>query len=168
MDSLLNDPIQSEIEDLRLELVTKARQAALRKLDRRERSSGDIKVFLKDQGFSQETISAAIQELIGKNYINDECYAKIVVREQALSGKGPTWIQMKLKQKGIAVERTRIESLIQELGETSELELAKKLVLRKYSEAKKNPAIARKAIQALLRRGFSYAIARAAIYASED
>ena len=165
MNSQVND---SEIEELKTSILAKARQVALRKLDRRERSSGDIKVFLKKEGFSQETISLVIQELTAKNYINDERYAKIVVREQALSGKGPTWILMKLKQKGISVERKLIETLIQEVGETSELELARKLVLRKYSEAKENPATARKAIQALLRRGFSYSIARAAIYTSRE
>ncbi len=144
---------------------TEARQAALRRLDRRECSTGDISQSLKRKGFSSDVISEVVQELVERKYIDDEKYARILVREQTLRGKGPNWIRMKLKTKGITTERRAVETLIETAANTSELEVAQGLVARRYPEAKSDPATGRKAIQTLLRRGFSYDIARRAIQA---
>ncbi|MEO5970742.1 MAG: regulatory protein RecX [Bdellovibrionia bacterium] len=143
--------------------LTEARQIALRRLDRRECSTGDISQCLKRKKFSSDIITQVVSELVEKKYINNEKYARIVVREQALRGKGPNWIRMKLKEKGISTERESIEVLMKDVAGTSELNVAKAVVSRRYPQAKANPVIAKKAIQALLRRGFSYGIAREAL-----
>lgn len=136
-----------------------ARQVALRRLNRRECSTGDLAQHLKHKGFPPEIITQVIQDLVEKKYINDENYARIVIRESCMRGKGPHWIRMKLKEKGISTERATIETLITEVADTSELSLARGVISRRYPKAKEDPVIAKKAIQALLRRGFSYDVA---------
>lgn len=140
-----------------------ARQTALRRLDRRECSTGDISECLRRKKFPADIITQVVQELVDRKYINNEKYSRIVAREQTLRGKGPNWIRMKLKQKGIVAERGAIETLIQEVTETSELDTARAVLCRRYPQARANPVIGKKAIQALLRRGFSYGVAREAL-----
>jgi regulatory protein len=110
-------------------------------------------------------IAETIQELVELKYIDDEKYSRIMVREQALRGKGPNWIRMKLKTKGITTERRQVEELLENAAQTSELEVAKSVVVRRYPNAHLDPVVGRKAIQTLLRRGFSYDVARQAIAA---
>ncbi len=146
-----------------LKTKTEARQVALRRLDRRECSTGDIAQTLRRKGFSAEIITETLQELVDQKLIDDQKYSRILVREQILRGKGPNWIRMKLRAKGIAAERREVEALIENAADTSELAVATAVVARKYPLAKSDPLIARKAIQTLLRRGFSYDVARQAI-----
>jgi regulatory protein len=143
---------------------TKARQAALRRLDRRECSTGDISQALKRNGFTTEIIAETVQELVDQKLIDDQKYSRILVREQTLRGKGPNWIRMKLKTKGISAERKEVEALIEHAANTSELAVAQSVISKRYPLASSDPAIARKAIQTLLRRGFSYDVARQAIF----
>lgn len=143
--------------------LAEARQIALRRLDRRECSSGDIFQCLKRKGFPSGISNLVVQELVEKKFINDEKYTRIVIREQALRGKGPTWIRIKLKQKGISAERGAIESLLGDVADTSELNVARAVVSRRYSQVRENPEMTKKALQALLRRGFSYGVARTAL-----
>ena len=152
-----------EIEELKASLLGQAKQAALKKLDRRERSSGEIRVFLKSLGFSPETISQTIEELQARNYLNDERYSRALIRELGRGGKGPTWIQMKLRQKGIQLDRAEIENLLLEVADTSELDAARKLFARKFPHELKDFSEKRKAFQILLRRGFSYEVAQKVI-----
>src|SRR4051794_22290904 len=98
-----------------------AKQKALRRLNRRECSAGDISQYLKRHGFASEIIGQVVQELVEKKYINDETYTRIVVREQTLRGKGPQWIRMKLREKGIIAERGTIETLMRDAADTTEL-----------------------------------------------
>ncbi len=147
---------------------SEARQVALRRLDRRECSTGDIAQTLKRKGFSAQVIAETVQELVDQKLIDDQKYSRILVREQTLRGKGPNWIRMKLKAKGIATDRKEVEALIENAAETSELVVAAGVVARKYPLACADPAVARKAIQALLRRGFSYDVARQAILIHRD
>jgi regulatory protein len=143
--------------------LAEARQIALHRLDRRECSTGDITQCLKRKKFPSDIITQVVSELVEKKYINNEKYARIVVREQALRGKGPNWIKMKLKEKGISTEREAIEVLMRDVADTSELNVARAVVSRRYPQVRENEVIAKKAIQALLRRGFSYGIAREAL-----
>jgi regulatory protein len=143
--------------------LVEARQTALRRLDRRECSTGDISQCLRLKKFPPEIITQVVLELVDKKYINDDKYSRILVREQALRGKGPNWIRMKLKQKGIVTERGAIETIMKDVVETSELDIARGVVARRYPQVKENPVVAKKAIQALLRRGFSYSVAKEAL-----
>ncbi len=143
----------------------KARQAALRRLDRRECSSVGMARALKRKGFSADIISWTIQELLEEKLIDDQKYSEILVREQILKGKGPRWIQMKLKVEGILADQKYVEELIASTTHTSELEVAKAVVMKRYPNAQVDPVTAAKAIQALLRRGFSYDVARQVVLA---
>ena len=144
----------------------KARQVALRRLDRRECSAADISQTLRRKGFSQDIITEVVQDLVERKWIDDEKFASILVRDQALRGKGSKWIQMKLRTQGIQAESETISELIQSTTNASELQVAQSLIRRRYPQAKEDPSIAKKAIQALLRRGFTYEIARKAISTS--
>ena len=147
--------LDSSEESLCTELK-QARALALRRLNRREYSSGEVAKILKEKNFGSEVISTVIDELIEKNYLNDERYSKILIREQILRGKGPRWIQMKLTEKGIKLDPSTLEAFLQETANLSEIEMTQTLLLRRYPDAAKDPNVRRKAIQALLRRGFTY------------
>jgi regulatory protein len=143
--------------------ILAARRTALQRLDRRECSTGDIIQFLRRKGFESEIITQVVRELVERKYIDNEKYANLLIREQALRGKGPTWMQMKLREKGIRLEREVIESSVTSVANTTELEIAQEVVARRYPGIRENPTLAKKALLALLRRGFSYDVARKAL-----
>ena len=106
----------SALNQTKTEARQVARQVALRRLDRRECSTGDIAQALRRKGFSAEVIAETVQELVEQKLIDDQKYSRILVREQILRGKGPNWIRMKLRAKGIAAERREVEALIEKCG----------------------------------------------------
>ncbi len=145
------------------DLKSQVRQAALRRLDRRESSAGGMRQALHRKGFPKDLVAEVVQELVEKKWIDDEKYTRLLVRDQALRGKGSHWIQMKLRTQGITTHRETVGSLIESAAQTTEIDLAQAVVSRRYPTANEDPTVARKAIQALLRRGFSYEIAKKAL-----
>lgn len=137
----------------------RARQIALRRLERRECSSFDIQRHLVQKGVTSEIAAQVLSHLKELNLISDERFAKMLTREQAARGKGPYYIQQKLKEKGISFDLNQVKSLTEDVTETSELDAAKKLIERKYPQTWKDK---QHVIQGLIRRGFSYSVAREA------
>jgi len=144
-----------------------AREYALRKLDRRECSTQDILRHLTRKGIPPETASEVLSSLTQLNLVSDERYAKLLTREQAARGKGPQVIRQKLREKGIHLDLGQTKALAEAVTQTSELESAKALAARRYPEAWKDKKEMLRALQGLMRRGFSYSIAREALACPE-
>jgi regulatory protein len=150
------------------DFLTKARRHALNRMNRRECSSQDIYQFLIRKGIPSEIATQVVQDFKKNQFINDERFAKMLTRQQVARSKGPNYIRQKLRDKGIQLKPDQMNDLIEEVSETTELELARQLVLRKYPRAHLDRLEANRAFQALIRRGFSYSIAREALNAQPE
>ncbi|MDO5719148.1 MAG: regulatory protein RecX [Actinomycetaceae bacterium] len=68
-----------------------AKEAALRLLDRQDRSVGECRAKLDERGFHEEAIDAALDRLVELDLLNDERYARMLVRtrhaERGLVGR---------------------------------------------------------------------------------
>ncbi len=80
-------------------------QQALRYLERKPRSTEEVKRKLKEKGYNEETILAVVPKLRELNFINDAHFSKIWAEYRILSQKkGRKWVQYELQQKGISKE----------------------------------------------------------------
>ena len=140
-----------------------ARNLALRRLGSREYSSGEMLQFLKRKGVDERVAAEVVQGLVESQLISDDRYAKMMTRYQAGRGKGPAYIRMKLHQKGIKAQMSTVKGLVGETTGETELDLAKRVVETRYPRALTDKDEAARAYQALVRRGFSFEVARAAI-----
>lgn len=149
-------------------LYKEARQCALQKLDRRERSSYEVLQYLKEMKFADEVAQQVVKDLCELNAINDERFARVLVRDQAYKGKGSQFIRQKLREKGIQLDPDQIREWVEESTQKTELTLAIEIVQRKYSKAVQAAASKTyldcrkekaRAIRGLLRRGYTYSTA---------
>ena len=140
------------------EIYRIGKEHALRRLGRRECSSRDILGHLIKKGIPEALAGEVVSELVSSSLISDARYARMLVREQAGRAKGPAAIRQKLREKGIQLELSEIKSLLSEVTEVSEVDMARALIERKYPNAQKDKVEARRAFQTLLRRGFSYEV----------
>lgn len=132
---------------------------ALGRLNRRECSSSDIRKRLILRGIPSDVASQIVSDLAQASLLDDERFSRLLIRQQIRLGKGPRAILQKLKQNGISYASEQIKTLSLEMSEPSEQETARALVERKYPKAWTDRKEASKALQTLLRRGFSYSIA---------
>lgn len=161
---------KTEIND-RINDLNEARNLALRRLAAREYSSSEMLIYLKRKGVDEKLAAEVVAKLIEDRLISDERYAKIVTRYQVGRGKGPNYIRMKLRQKGVKADLGDIREMIGETSGESDLALARKVVETRYPNARTDREEGARAYQALIRRGFSFDVARAAVFsrsAEED
>ena len=159
----------------RLKKITKDRlkNIGLYYLERFESSVQNLRDVLKKRveqyayhnpDFDKVTAYGWIEELLSDfqklNYINDERYANIKVKDYLLAGKSARYIKTKLKTKGISEDIA--DSLIEAQGYDQEelaLKLARKRKIGPYrsneQEQKENK---QKDMGILLRAGFDYDI----------
>ncbi len=140
------------------------RGLALARLGRRECSRAEIETWLIRKGVTETEAHEVAAQLVREGLIDDARYARMMIRHQSLRGQGPRSIALKLRQKGVKLEVRQIQEQSEELGLTPELEAATQIVERRYPEAQEDRKVAARAFQALLRRGFSTDVARAAVF----
>lgn len=138
-------------------------QVALKKLARREQSTLEIREFLRRRNFSAAAIDAALARLKDLRYLDDRRYAEALTRAVAARGKGPRAILAKLRSKGVSLSVEEISSLVEAAQGKGDLERAREIVERRYPDFQNDAAEAKRAYDALVRRGFSFEIARRAL-----
>ena len=84
-------------------------------LDMRGYSSAELRKKLEDRGYPQEDAEQAIEKLKEYGYINDEEFARSMIRRASGSGKASRRVEMELKEKGFDAEAAR--SAAEELKE---------------------------------------------------
>lgn len=146
----------------------KARNLALRRLSVREYSRLEMSQYLKRKEIPEEVITATVQSLVDEGLLEDERYARMIARHQVLRGKGPMYVLQKLKQKGVRTDLSHVKSLMGQMGDRDELSTARGIVERKYPGFDSDRKMAARAFRALLNRGFSSQVARAAIFGRES
>src|SRR5262245_4672852 len=80
------------------------RAAAIGQLARRDFASGELRRKLARQGFAEDLVTEAIEELIAEGVINDARYVENYVSYHAGRGEGPLRIEAELQEFGVAAE----------------------------------------------------------------
>ncbi|CAM3345655.1 recombination regulator RecX [Lactobacillus paragasseri] len=80
-------------------------QLAMSYLSYQPRSVYEILEYLNKHEISQDASQAAVQNLIKLNYLNDNNFARLFIKNNLRVGKdGPRAVDRKLKQKGLAAD----------------------------------------------------------------
>lgn len=136
-------------------------QRALGLLTRREHSRQELARKLASRGVEAVDAAAAIDRLAAAGWQDDARFAASVVRSRAAAGYGPAFVRAELRAHGLGHE---VVAGAMEGFEGDWLEVARALARRRHPGAGQGGAAdARKAMELLLRRGFSLEQARAAI-----
>lgn len=147
-----------EQQDERLRSLAELSSLALSRLSVREYASAEMESYLRRKGASAPDAAAIVSELVRMNAIDDERYARVIARHQAMRDKGPAYVEAKLRQKGVRLPRQRLLEIFREVlpeERPSEKESVRRILERRYPEAGRDAKAKSRAFQALLRRGFS-------------
>ncbi|WIK64938.1 regulatory protein RecX [Gleimia hominis] len=110
--------------------VEQAKEVALRMLDRQDRSVGQCRARLSERGFQPEPIEEALQRLVDANILDDERYARMLVRtrhaERGLVGRA---LVEQLRRKLIPPDV--IEQALDEVDEDNTDRVASELVRKR-------------------------------------
>jgi SOS response regulatory protein OraA/RecX len=136
---------------------------AVKYLSVRARSRKEVETKLSMYGYPDETVNMVLYKLEKTGILNDSQFAQQWTQARSEKGLGIKNIERDLRQKGIS--RETAEMALADVDEAQQLEKAKQLVekwLPRYQKEESRDA-ARKLIQALIRRGYAWEIAKTAV-----
>jgi regulatory protein len=161
--SKASSPTETPADRPEAEVRREARELALRRLSIREHSSRELETYLKQRQIPAEIAAETVAQLTEEKLQDDRRFARAMTRSQVVREKGPGFILQKLRQKGVRIELSEVKELFGDTSDHNELEMARKLVARRYPRASQDERELRRAYAALLRRGFSGDVARKAL-----
>ena len=129
-----------------------AMNRALHFLGYRARSRSEVRERLRRYGYGEETVGAVIGRLEELGYLDDEEFARTVVREKARR-YGPRRVSADLRRSGVDTELAQ-GIVEEEFAERSEVEAARSAAARRYNRGGSD-AEARRVYGFLMRRGYS-------------
>ena len=137
-----------------------AYQRALGLLVRREHSRKELGRKLAARGVVPEELDLALETLRRQDFQNDARFAAALARSRSSSGYGPARIRAELAQHGLSRDDVAVAL---EACEQDWDAAARQLLQRRYAgKDLGDPALRRKAVDFLLRRGFEQRSAYAA------
>ena len=140
-----------------------AYQRALGLLVRREHSRKELVRKLADRGVERDDADEALDKLERQQFQSDERFAAALARSRASAGYGPVRIRAELSTHGLG--REAVEAAL-EACERDWNESARDIAQRRFAgKGLADPAKRRKAVDFLLRRGFTQGSALAAVKA---
>lgn len=119
---------------------------------------------LKREGFSEEAVETAVEELIDSGHIRDRRYAKNwVVRRQKSNPRGKTLLKHELLDRG--VDRETVEQVVAQVETEDEAVLALQIAQKRVKQYRRLPThVAKRRLHGFLaRRGFGSDIVRQVI-----
>jgi len=125
---------------------------ALDFLGYRARSEREVRDRLQRCDYGEETVEGVIVRLKELGYLDDEDFARLVVREKSRR-YGPRRVSAELRRSGVDAEIVR-EAVDQEFAGRSEVEEARSVAARRYNMGGSD-AEARRVYGFLVRRGYS-------------
>ena len=148
-----------------------ARASALAGLASKARTTREIRDSLARKGFAEPIVEDTVANLERLGMVDDAAYAKAFVRGRFTGrGYGPARLRQDLMRKG--VPRSAIEEALAELTETEDLgDAARDQAARKWRSLASEDDLRKrkkKTMDYLVRRGFSFERARAAVDAVAD
>lgn len=139
-------------------------QRALGLLVRREHSRKELASKLAARGVSREDAREAVARMTAEGWQDDARFAESLARMRAMGGHGPVRIRAELETHGLDSDViAQAFQALADAGEDDWLEHARQWVSRRYGAGcADDPALRRKAVDFLIRRGFDAATAHAA------
>jgi regulatory protein len=142
-----------ELEEVRVAGErTLAMNRALHFLGYRARSRKEVRDRLRRYGYGEETVDAIVGRLEELGYLDDEEFARAVVREKSRR-YGPRRVSAELRRSGVDAKLAQ-EVVEGEFAERSELQEARSQAARRYNRGGSD-AEARRVYGFLTRRGYS-------------
>jgi regulatory protein len=142
-----------ELEEVRVAGErTLAMNRALHFLGYRARSRKEVRDRLRRYGYGEETVDAIVGRLEELGYLDDEEFARAVVREKSCR-YGPRRVSAELRRSGVDAKLAQ-EVVEGEFAERSELQEARSQAARRYNKGGSD-AEARRVYGFLTRRGYS-------------
>jgi len=140
--------------------IESTKKRALKILGSRNFSEQEMLKRLTSKGETEENSAEAVRWLVELGYINDSDYATLIVRHYSAKGYGVARVRDELFKRGIPRDLwdEKLDEISGEEMEDAAFEFLKKKL--KGSEDKDD---LRRASDALVRRGFSFDDARAAV-----
>ncbi len=139
-------------------VVALATEKAIALLSYRQMSGKELLSKLKQKGVPAGAAQAAVERLYELRMLDDEAYARAIVRHYANKGYGSARIRMELNRRGI--DRDYWDDSLEEAPDNSDK--LDRLLRAKLSDPEDRNEV-RKATAALFRRGFSWEEIRAAL-----
>lgn len=140
-----------------------AREAALRLLAVRPRSTAELSRRLRMKGYAPEEVEPVLARMAELGMMDDAAFAGMVARDRVrLRPQGRRRIESELRAKGVdgATARAAVEGAL-ESEDTDEGELARRAAAKWRPRPGEEPAKARRRLHAFLaRRGFGGEVAR--------
>ncbi|MCY7312463.1 MAG: recombination regulator RecX [Pseudoxanthomonas sp.] len=137
-------------------------QRALALLVRREHSRKELTRKLALRGIAGEDATAAIERLAGDGWQSDARFGEMLVRTRASQGYGPLRIRAELGTHGLDADT--VSAVLEGFG-GDWAQVARDLLRRRFrNSAATDPAVQRKAIDFLYRRGFQGDHVRLAVH----
>ena len=143
----------------------RAKERALRMIGARPLSQRECFDKLVEKGENEHTAAEVIAWLTEMRLLNDEEYARMLVRHYAAKAYGPRRIKDELYRH--KVSREYWEEALEEMPETDDT-LDKLLASRMRGASPNDRAAVKKASDALMRRGYSWEEIRSALYRYES
>ena len=125
---------------------------ALNFLGYRARSEKEVRDRLRRYGYGEETMEGVVVRLKELGYLDDEDFARLVVREKARR-YGPRRVSAELRKTGVDAELAQ-GVVEEEFAGRSEIEQARSTAARRYNRGGSD-AEARRVYGFLVRRGYS-------------
>ncbi len=125
---------------------------ALNFLGYRARSEKEVRDRLRRYGYGEETVEGVVERLKELGYLDDEDFARLVVREKARR-YGPRRVLAELRKSGVDAELAQ-GVVEEEFAGRSEMEQARSAAARRYNRGGSD-AEARRVYGFLVRRGYS-------------
>lgn len=137
-------------------------------LDKKERSEYELKQKMSKKGYPIEVIEMTMQYLNEKNFLNDRRLLEGYVRQYIRESKGYRYVQQKLRLKGLSLNESLFNELFEQFSDTPAELKAHAWVSRKYKNYSTDPKVRKKAFDALIRRGFSFDLAKKTLSIKEE
>lgn len=136
---------------------------AIRYISVRARAVREVRQKLTTRGYEPPLIDQIIADLERQGYLDDRSFAELWAGERMrLQKKGRKWVELELKQKGIAPQW--IEAAMGKVAEDEERNYAFELAEKRWRQLNGDVNIRkRKLYDFLLRRGFSSTVTAAAV-----
>ena len=125
---------------------------ALNFLGYRARSEKEVRDRLRRYGYGEETVEEVVVRLKELGYLDDEDFARLVVREKARR-YGPRRVSAELRKSGVDAKLAQ-GVVEEEFAGRSEIEQARSAAARRYNRGGSD-AEARRVYGFLVRRGYS-------------
>ena len=156
-----------EIDEVRLkevvkeENLSKCKNTALRIIERSYKTEKEITDKLVEKGYDMESIKPTLEFLREYNFINDESYTKMYVKDR-MRTQGSQKIKYALMRKG--VDEGAIASALDTIDKDGEMQVAMELATKKYVQLSKREddkyKLWNKLCRFLVGRGYDYSLAK--------